>query len=416
MKVCGHCGYGNNDPTSQVCGQCGRALATDAPPVPPAQPIPPPTAMSGGMRQAMGNDNVVSVRHEEHHEENVATKVVHIHSPQATPVEPANPSGEHCKICGKWIAVERSFRCVKCGRGLLCLDHYHEAGKVCITCAPDGAAVRPGPAERPPGRPARVPPALDELRAQLGMVRIEVGTFVMGSPENEDGHRADESQHQVRITRAFELGGSAVTQEQWTSVMEDNPSHWRGADRPVERVNWTEAATFCNELSKRVGLPPVYGFQGKRVFWDRRRAGFRLPTEAEWEYAARAGAQQRFAGSNDAEAVAVCCRVEKGLVLPFLGSKRRDLGTQSTRSKAPNAWGLSDMSGNVWEWCWDWYAPSPTDPVVDPLGPGSGSQRIIRGGSWKATAPRSLRIAFRGARPPTAREDAIGFRLARNLG
>jgi sulfatase modifying factor 1 len=241
------------------------------------------------------------------------------------------------------------------------------------------------------------------------MVRVPPGTFMMGSPPDEPGRDADEAQVQVTLTRAFEVGVFPVTQALWQAVMGNNPSRFKApADapqRPVENVSWFDAVQFCNAASAARGLAPAYTIGGggaPKVECDFGAPGFRLPTEAEWEYAARAGEahRYRYAGSNDPDAVA-WHRGNSG------GS------TQPVGVKRPNAWGLRDMSGNVWEWCGDWYAGQLLGGK-DPVGPASGSARVNRGGSW-FDLPRSARVARRNYDAPGNRDSTLGVRLLRTV-
>ena len=243
---------------------------------------------------------------------------------------------------------------------------------------------------------------LREMRERIGMVPIRPGTFQMGSPEDEEGRRDGEILHEVRITRPFELGRTPVTQGLWMSVMGDNPSRFEGDHRPVETVSWLDTVRFCNALSEREGLRPAYRIDGQEVSWDRSADGFRLPTEAEWEYAARAGERHLYAGSDDLDAVA-------------WWGQNSGKETHPVGQKQSNAWGLHDLSGNVWEWCWDWFDGYPTEPVVDPVGPDTGSLRVFRGGSWWNGDPHILRAAARLRSVPSGRGGFVGFRLARDV-
>ncbi len=193
-----------------------------------------------------------------------------------------------------------------------------------------------------------------------------------------------------------------VTQALYAAVMGENPSQFRGSDRPVESVNWYDAIRFCNAASAAFGLPAAYRVGAgsePSVEWDQRSVGLRLPTEAEWEYAARAGTQHMFAGGDDLGAVAW-----------FDGNSHNQ--THAVGLKRSNAWGLDDMSGNVWEWCWDWKAAYPTGACSDPSGPGSGSLRVNRGGSWDG-GRQYARVADRFGSTPGGRYPDLGFRLFR---
>lgn len=219
--------------------------------------------------------------------------------------------------------------------------------------------------------------------------KIPAGKFTMGSPENEKEWSDNERpQHLVTITRPFYLGMYEVTQAQWKVVMGNNPSKFRGCgdDCPGERVSWGDVQEFINKLNQIEGLNK-----------------YRLPTEAEWEYACRAGSNTRF-GFGDDEAV----------LGQYAWYDRIEESTHPVGQKRPNAWGLYDMHGNVMEWCQDWYGDYPSASETDPIGPSSGGYRVIRGGSWKSL-PGITRSAFRRGALPASRGSRLGFRLARKF-
>ena len=203
----------------------------------------------------------------------------------------------------------------------------------------------------------------------------------MGSPEVETGHNEDETQHRVTISAGFWLAKTETTQAQWRAVMSNNPSHFKGDDLPVESVSWNDITGFIEKAN-------LSGSNGGR---------FVLPTEAQWEYACRAGSSDAYAGDLDQMAW------YKG----NSGAK-----THPVAGKKANAWGLHDMLGNAWEWCADWYGPYPTGAVTDPAGAASGSRRVIRGGSWYYDASL-CRVAARYYGDPFLSGDDIGFRIAR---
>ena len=215
--------------------------------------------------------------------------------------------------------------------------------------------------------------------AKFEFVRIPAGEFLMVS---ENGDADERPTHRVRISRDFEMGKYEVTQAQWMAVMGDNPSHFKGSDLPVETVSWDATQTFIKQLNERDS-----------------KYQYRLPTEAEWEYAARAGSTGDYAGNLDAMA----------WYYTNSGNKTHPVG-----QKQPNAWGLYDMHGNVWEWCQDWYDSRyySQSQAVDPQGPSAGSLRVPRGGGWNCGAVR-CRSAFRSSNSPGARRAALGFRLVR---
>ena len=230
----------------------------------------------------------------------------------------------------------------------------------------------------------------------LGMefVLLEAGTFAMGSPPTEAGRNADEGPvHAVTISQRFYLGKYEVTQGQWEAVMGSNPSTHSNCGRtcPVEMVSWEDAQAFIAALNRREGV-----------------TGYRLPTEAEWEYAARAGAQTAYHFGNAASDLVLYAWYGE---LELFGS------IHPVGQKRPNAWGLYDMHGNVWEWVADWYGAYPPGSVTDPRGPSTGALRVHRGGSWDAAA-RLCRAATRRIETQTTRyyrgrSYDLGFRLAR---
>jgi len=236
----------------------------------------------------------------------------------------------------------------------------------------------------------------------LGVV-IPAGSFTMGSPESEVDRDIDEARHEVTLTRAFWMGRTEVTQGLYQEIMGSNPSVDAGCgpDCPVNNLSWFKAVAFANALSAREELEPCYVIAGEAVSWPAGLdcEGYRLPTEAEWEYAARAGQPTLYAGSDDPDAVA-------------WHSDNFHRRSRPVAGKQPNAWGLYDMSGNVQEWVWDGYQDAPTDPQVDPLGADDPIGRVLRGGSV-TSFPDHVRVADRHLRAPGQITGAYGLRLAR---
>ena len=205
------------------------------------------------------------------------------------------------------------------------------------------------------------------------------GTFTMGSPTTEEGRYSDETQHQVALTKGFWMMETEVTQKQWKAVMGNLPDcGFKGDDLPVERVSWNDCQEFCRKCTQ-LGLP------------------VQLPTEAQWEYACRAGTTGAYADSLGEMA--------------WYGSNSSGK-THPVGTKKPNAWGLYDMHGNVWEWCQDWKADYPSGSVTDPAGPSTGSYRVRRGGSWNDLA-RDCRSACRYYYEPVDRFYGLGFRVVK---
>ena len=233
----------------------------------------------------------------------------------------------------------------------------------------------------------------------LGMdfVYIEPGTFMMGSPADEPDRGSDETQHQVTLSKGFYIQITEVTQGQWTAVMGSNPSHFKncGDDCPVESVSWDDTQSFITALN-------ALG-----------EGTYRLPTEAQWEYACRAGSTRAFAnGGITAYQEMYDCNNDPNLSAMGWYCYNSDNKTHPVAQKQANAWGLYDMHGNVWEWCQDWYGTYPSGSVTDPVGPTSGSYRVIRGGGWTGSA-RYCRSANRHALTPDFRDYIDrGFRVA----
>jgi formylglycine-generating enzyme required for sulfatase activity len=254
---------------------------------------------------------------------------------------------------------------------------------VCNACA--------APAVNPAKQPQNAP---DGGR----MVRIPAGTFEMGSPSDEAGRDGDEARRRVTMSAGFFMGTHEVTQAEWTALMGSNPSFFKGDDLPVERVNWYEAAAYCNALSAKEGLTPAYAIDGDAVTWNARANGYRLPTEAEWEYACRAGtAAPYYSGDRPDDA---------GWYFNNSGNR-----THSVGQKTANDWGLYDTHGNVLEWCWDWYGDGGGQ--TDPAGAADGTSRVLRGGSWIGGAG-ILRSANRCGLHPAYRFIDVGFRVCRS--
>ena len=217
------------------------------------------------------------------------------------------------------------------------------------------------------------------------MIAVEGGTFLMGSPESDTEAYDDEKpQHEVTLSNYY-IGETEVTQELWETVMGSNPSKFKGPKLPVENVSWKDCQAFIGKLNAQTGKT------------------FRLPTEAEWEYAARGGKKSKgytYSGSNTIDDVA--------WYVDNSGATTHEVG-----KKRANELGIYDMSGNVWEWCQDWYGETyyEKSSTTDPQGPASGTYRVLRGGSWTSFA-RYCRVASRGRVSPGYRDCDLGFRLA----
>jgi len=242
------------------------------------------------------------------------------------------------------------------------------------------------------------------------LVYIQGGTFTMGSPTNEPNRGNDEVQHQVTVS-SFYMEKYEVTQKEYQEVMGNNPSSFKGDNLPVENVSWYDAIEYCNKRSQKEGLTPAYTRNGDNVTWNRNANGYRLPTEAEWEYACRAGTTTPFNTGNNI----TTSQANYNGNYPYNSNAKGEYRekTMPVGSFAPNAWGLYDMHGNVSEWCWDWYSSYSNNYQTDPTGAVTGSARVERGGYWYYDG-RNLRSASRSNYHPNARLSFIGFRLVRS--
>jgi len=260
------------------------------------------------------------------------------------------------------------------------VDDVARAGATLMLKKIEDALMKLGP--EPKSSPASLTLDLGK-GVTMKLVLIRPGRFMMGSPDSELGRGDKEGpQHEVVIAKPFYLGVTEVTQAQYEAVMGTNPSQFKGPTNPVESVSWNDAVEFCRKLSEKT------------------RKTFRLPTEAEREYACRAGSKTRFS-FGDSESVLG----EYAWYASNSGGKTHPVG-----QKKPNPWGLYDMHGNVAEWCADWYADYPKAAVTDHQGPASGTYRVLRGGSWYPT-PDGCRSAFRNHGTPGIRYNVFGFRV-----
>ena len=259
------------------------------------------------------------------------------------------------------------------------------------------------------------------------MVTIPAGTFQMGSLAGEPGRQADETRHGVTLTRGFRIGKYPITQRQWYTVIGTNPSHFQGAsnppdgteiqeNRPVEAISWYDSLVFCNKLSMLEGLSPAYSISGSTnpanwgdvptasdSIWNAVAIvagsnGYRLPTEAQWEYACRAGTTTAYYYSDTPNGDYMWYDVNS------------NVQTHEVGLKLPNAWGLHDMHGNVYEWCWDLYEDYSGGSETDPNGALSGLYRIFRGGSY-GTPVDDCRSAHRVYGLPSNKQTNYSLRV-----
>ena len=253
-------------------------------------------------------------------------------------------------------------------------------------------------AEKAQGQEKAVASPKGEFTNSIGIefASIPAGKFLMGSPETEKGRDPSETQHEVTLTQGFRMGVHEVTQAQYEQVMGKNPSHFKGATLPVETVSYDDALAFCQKLSDL----PAEKAAGRK---------YRLPTEAEWEYCCRAGTSTPYHFGQELNGTQANCNGNFPYGTTEKGPNLRK--TSPVGSYPPNAWGLYDMHGNVWEWCQDRYDSYPKQSVTDPRGPEVGSDCVLRGGCWISVAA-ICRSAYRSGYDPSIRDFRNGFRLA----
>ena len=240
------------------------------------------------------------------------------------------------------------------------------------------------------------------------------GEFIMGSDRTAEDRNPDEFSHNVKITRSFMIGQTEVTQDLYQFVMEGNPSRNQSEKRPVETLSWYDAVRFANKISVMEGLEECYNIDGMKVSWQAGVAclGYRLPTEAEWEYAARTGGTE----PKNWEEFPKEVQYSGGFNIDMLGWYKDNAQgeTHEVKERKSNSWELYDMSGNVYEWCWDYYGMYEPKSNVDPLGPLTGDYRILRGGDWRSSKTQA-RVASRYYVAPRLKTPYIGFRIVRSI-
>ena len=270
---------------------------------------------------------------------------------------------------------------------------FRQVSKVVVVVLVAVGSLVVATAEKPKKADSKTEGLPKELSVDLGkgikleMVLVPAGEFMMGSPDSDKSGRGDERpQHRVRITKPFWLGKYLVTQEQWQAVIGNNPSEFKGPKNPVDSVGWEDCRDFLKTLNEKFANTPVK---------------FSLPTEAQWEYACRAGSKSRYYyGDEDAK-----------LAEFAWFNDNSEEKTHPVGQKKPNAWGLYDMHGNLFQWCADWYDGDyyKSSPASDPCGPSSGSLHVDRGGCWNSLA-RGCCSAFRHTNSPRA-DHFIGLRV-----
>lgn len=270
----------------------------------------------------------------------------------------------------------------------------------------------------------------DAFSNNSGSVNIEVpenfvlvkgGSFEMGSPDTEAWRSDDETQHMVTISD-FYMSIYELTQKEYCEVTGENPSSFSGDDLPIENISWLDAVSYCNARSEKENLTPAYTIDGQSVTWDRSANGYRLPTEAEWEYACRAGTTTPFNTENSISAEEANYYGHYPYEIEDNYFSQDNLSTKpgeyrqttvEVNSFSPNKWGLYNMHGNVGEWVWDYYGAYSAETQIDPAGIENGTLRVYRGGGWNDFA-KNMRSAYRATLEQNKGSFNIGIRLVRN--
>lgn len=255
---------------------------------------------------------------------------------------------------------------------------------------------------------------LTDAESQDDLVLISGGTFTMGSPADEPERYGDEVQHKVTVD-SFYIAGKELTQKEYSEIMGSNPSEQKGDNLPVTNITWYDAVNYCNKLSEIKGLTPAYTVSGKTVTWDKSANGYRLPTEAEWEYAARANTTTPFTFGDYVTDDDANCYNAYGYNNDASGNWVNGYlrKTVAADSYSANSNGLYNVHGNAAEWVWDWYGAYPSADSDNPTGAESGYYKVARGGGWN-DFPKHIRSAYRSAFPADVPLYSIGVRIARN--
>ena len=271
--------------------------------------------------------------------------------------------------------------------------------------------------------PSEAASATDPAKVQDGFLPVSGGTFLMGSPESENWRIHDETQHEVTVS-PFYVDACEATQEEYERLTGSNPSYFKGDKLPVENISWLDAIAFANAKSKEEGLTPAYTVTQEGVSWDMSADGYRLPTEAEWEYACRAGTMTPFNTERSMDATEANFyghypyEIEENYFNDSVLEARPGEYRQTTievGSFEPNSWGLYDCHGNVNEWCWDYYGEYNENDSADPAGAKTGTRHVYRGGGWNDFA-KNMRSAYRAAGQADMASYNLGVRLVRNAG
>lgn len=310
------------------------------------------------------------------------------------------------------VATVFLFAMSACGRSQMTQDSQNSTGETTKTTGMETSGMET-PTDNNSGENVVNPPE--------NFVLISGGYFEMGSPDSEAWRSDDETQHTVTVSD-FYMSIYELTQEEYQEITGENPSSFHGDGLPVENISWFDAIHYCNARSEKENLTPVYTIDGGQVTWDRSANGYRLPTEAEWEYACRAGTTTPFNTENSISAEEANYyghypyEIEdnyfsQGNLSTKPGEYRQT--TVAVDSFSPNKWGLYNMHGNVGEWVWDYYGDYSTEMQTDPVGADSGTLRVYRGGGWNDFA-KNMRSAYRATLAEDKGSFNIGLRLVRN--
>ena len=331
-----------------------------------------------------------------------------------------------------FYALQKCLSKIKCGKRAKSVSKWATFAVAMAVCAAVVIAFGAGQSAAPSweggtpnhsqAQPNETSTPNDEIaNTNDGFILIKGGNFQMGSPETEGWRSDDETQHTVTVSD-FYISPYELTQKEYETVTGNNPSNFNGDNLPVENISWLEAVRFCNALSEKEGLTPVYSVNGSSVIWDRSANGYRLPTEAEWEYACRAGTTTPFNTENSpsAEEANYYGHYPYGIEDNYFSQGNLDTKpgeyrqtTVAVDSFSLNKWGLYNMHGNVSEWVWDYYGDYGTEATVDPTGAENGTLRVYRGGGWNDFA-KNMRSAYRATLEQDKGSFNIGIRLVRN--
>ncbi len=264
-----------------------------------------------------------------------------------------------------------------------------------VACSDDDSGTNPPDNNEP------------EIKVGIEMVRIEPGTYTRGDDVDDKA----QPKHLVTITRAFWIGKYEVLGEEYNKVMGASKFVFESVRHPLDSINWYDAVKFCNKLSEYEGLSPVYTIDGENVSWNQNAEGYRLPTEAEWEMACRAGTSTSL---YNGEMPRIDFSPQSHPLLDEIAWYGEPTGkAHQVGLKEPNEFGLYDMIGNEAEWCWDWTSSYSADSQVDPIGPATGRKKIVKGGAFSAV-PNIARCGTRYFLNPIGASNGTSLRVARN--